>query len=247
MNKEEVITEIALRCGDSNYKDFETSLYEQAYYRANREVAKTYQMLKKTISFTLSDRVDNVTDDIIFDIPDFNSEILVKVNNFPLKKTANHFEGTDRFVYYLEPLEGQWVFNYILGYFTTTLGNPQNIDITELMNVGITERTSEQIAQEAAYKGTEDQIVIMYNIIPNHETDLQGEFVIPGRYEEELINEGTTYIAKLGVAKFAIDTERQEKYKIVLRMYKTKSDKDKRLLTDKPFIKMKVWKFPDEV
>jgi len=247
MNKEEIIDEIALRCGDSNYKDFESALYSQAYYRANREVAKTYQMLKKTISFILSDRVDNVTDDIIFDIPDFNSEILVKVNNFPLKKTANHFEGTDRFVYYLEPFEGQWTFNYILGNFTSNLGNPQNIDITELMSVGITERTDEQIQQEAAYKGTEDNIVIMYNVIPDHYTDLEGEFVIPARYEEELINEGTTYIAKIGVAKFASSEEKQDKYKTILRMYRTRSDKDKRLLTDKPFIKMKVWKYPDEV
>lgn len=247
MNKEEVIAEIAQRCGDSNYKDFEASLYSQAYYRASREIAKSYQILKKTISFTLSDRVDNLIDDIIFDIPDFNSEILVKVNNLPLKKIANHFEGTDRFVYYWEPFEGQWTFNYILGNFTSNIGNPQNIDITELMSVGITERTDEQIQQEAAYKGTQDSVVVMYNIIPDHSTDTEGEFVIPARYEEELINEGTTYIAKLGAAKFASSEEKLNKYQMVLRMYKTKSDKDKRLLTDKPFIKMKVWKFPDEV
>lgn len=244
--KDEVIVEMALRAGDANYKDFEQSIYNQAYYRATRAVAKTYQLLQKTYSFILGDVVDNTQQQVTLDIPDFNSELLVRVNNLQLSKKGQHLESHDRFTYYLEWREGQLVFDYVLGSYTSALGNPRNLDITELMNVGITERTDEQIAEAVSFKSTGDRIDMVYNIIPDRYTDTKGEFIIPNRYEEELISEGINYIAKLGVAKF-VEGEKQKKYEKIMVMYKPRSDKDKELLSSKEFIKIRPFTFPDRI
>ena len=40
-----LIAEVALRCGDSQFEEFEKTIYERALYRANREVAKHYEIL----------------------------------------------------------------------------------------------------------------------------------------------------------------------------------------------------------
>lgn len=247
LNNNEIINEIALRCGDSDFKDFPISIYNQAYYRANRAVAKTYQLLQKVLVFTTKDMVTNTADDIILDIPDFNSEILVRVNDIPLKKKGQHLEYHDRYSYYMELRDGQWIFNYVLGDYTSVLGNPRNIDITELMNVGVTERTDEQIAEAQSLKGMEDEVVIVYNIIPDRYTEKEGEFIIPSRYEEEIIKEGINYIAKLGIAKFTDGGEKQKKYEKIMVMYTPRSDKDKELLTSGEFIKIRPYTFPDRI
>ena len=61
MTEKQLLSEIALRCGDDEFKDFEKQIYQRAIYRCNRDIAKQYGILQKTLQFTLRDMVSPAT------------------------------------------------------------------------------------------------------------------------------------------------------------------------------------------
>jgi hypothetical protein len=80
----ETIAQIALMCGDSNYTDFTEGIYAQACFRAQRDVAKTYDILKRTIELISN---NDLLEEIL--IRDLKVEYEVKVNGeIFLKKTS---------------------------------------------------------------------------------------------------------------------------------------------------------------
>lgn len=112
MNKLEIISEIALRCGDRDFDDFEQGVYLQAYYRANRSLGKKYNIYQKLYTFT----PETIDDDIVLDIPDFKSEHRVWVNGKELRRLSNRIEDTieHRDSYYIDYVDTDLLFNYRL-------------------------------------------------------------------------------------------------------------------------------------
>ena len=244
MTSDNILSEVALRCGDPEFKDFEKQIYQRASYRSNREIAKFYGILRKTLSFTLSEMTSDLDGDIILDLPDLKSEYLVSINGQQLVKVANQIEPAFRWVYYLEFKEGTWYFNYTLGMEAPISGiNISGQDITETMSQSLFERIDAGVEGLSTLKSMDDEIVICYTIIPDMDSEL-GEFDIPSKLEEEQIDRAVHYMAKLGMVKYPVETsEKGQKYYRLLQLYRSekKSDYDPRLVDDAEFIKIKPW------
>ena len=243
MTTSQLLGEVSLRCGDPEFKDFEKQIYQRAIYRSNREIAKFYGILQKTLSFTLQDQISSMDDDIILDLPDMKAEFLVSVNGNELVKVANKIETDMRYVYYLEFREGTWYFNYTLGDNGLVSGiDITGQDITETMSQSLFERIESSDVQQTI-KAFSDQIIICYTIIPDLDSDV-GEYDIPSKFEEEQINRSVNYMAKLGITKYPVETsEKGQKYLRLIQMYKSekRSDIDANIAKDREFIKIIPW------
>ena len=243
MNSNQLLSEVALRCGDPEFKDFEKQIYQRGIYRSNREIAKFYGILQKTFAFTLQDMISSMDDDIILDLPDMKAEFFVSVNGNELVKVANKLEAQYRYCYYLEFREGTWYFNYTLGDSGLVSGiDITGQDITETMSQSLFERIESSDVQQTI-KAFSDEITICYTIIPDLDSDI-GEYDIPSKFEEEQINRAVNYMAKLGIVKYPVETtEKGQKYYRLVQMYKSekRSDIDANIAKDRPFIKITPW------
>lgn len=243
MDNNQLLSEVSLRCGDPEFKDFEKQIYQRAIYRSNREIAKFYGILQKVFQFTLRDMASILDNDIILDLPDMKAEYLVSVNGNELVKVANKLEPQYRFVYYLEYKDGMWHFNYTLGDNGLISGiDITGQDITETMSQSLFERI-EASDVNSTIKAFEDVITICYTIIPDLDTD-EGDYLIPSKYEEEQIDRAVNYMAKLGITKYPVETtEKGQKYYRIYQMYKSekRSDIDKNLAKDREFVKITPW------
>lgn len=76
------ISEVALMCGDSLFKDFEENIYAQAIFRAQREIAKTYEILHREIEFIIEE--DSVPESVL--LGDFKAEYYYSVNGIEYTK-----------------------------------------------------------------------------------------------------------------------------------------------------------------
>lgn len=198
----EIISEIALRCDDVGFNDFPFNIYERAYERATRIIARKYNIFERVETFTLSEYTDSLTDDCILNLDNYDEDILVAVNDEVYDKVSHNAELTGQ--YYLQRIEEELRFNY------------------------------------ARYeKALTDTITIVYRCLPTTSFD-EGEFYIPHRYEEEMINESVMYLAKLGIVKFK--QEKSVKYQKLLQLSAKRDTLDPQTLEHKEWITVKTWK-----
>lgn len=242
MTEKQLLSEIALRCGDSEFKDFEKQIYQRAIYRCNREIAKFYGIFQKTLQFTLSDMVNDAQEEIALNMTDFKSEFLVDVNGIELVKVANRILPEHKGVYYMEFREGTWYFNYTMGVDTSLIGvDISGQDITTTMSQSLFERIEEGLETQLN-KNMDDVITICYNIIPDLESDV-GEYDIPTKFEEEQIEKAMYYMGKLGIVKYPSQGEKNAKYQNILAMYRSekRSEYDKNIAKDSEWVKIQPW------
>lgn len=211
MESKDLLSRVALRCGDTHFQDFDINIYEDALKKANRLIAKKYGIPNKEIRFKTSDMIEDVSDSIILDITDMKSEYTVKVNGKLLSKTGFRRVDTDYNSYYLEMIDGVYQFDY--RYFV-------NIE------------TKFQ-------KSLDDEIIIYYTALPEYDSELS-DYFIPQKYIEEQINETAKTIAEYGLAKFT-DEIKVAKYTRLFQMLSKPSDYDKFTTEDKGWGTLKMW------
>lgn len=102
----ELISEIALQCGDSQFVDFPESLYAQASFRAQREVAKDYNILQKEITFISE---SETWEDI--NLVNFVAEAYIKVNGTKYTK-RNELDELNDYEYHIRYEDNGWRLNY---------------------------------------------------------------------------------------------------------------------------------------
>jgi len=103
----DLISEVALQCGDSQFVDFPETIYAQAAFRAQREVAKDYNILQREI--TLTTETDTWED---LNLPNFVAEAYVKVNGTKYDK-RNELDDAEGTQYHIRFDNYQWQLNYI--------------------------------------------------------------------------------------------------------------------------------------
>lgn len=239
-NNLEILSEVAHRCDDIGFKDFDKGAYRNALYRANRLVARKYHILQKLLVFTLSNKTSDYTADMVIDLPDMKEEILVSVNGVNLRKKDNQIlDNKDMYCYYLfrQP-DGTYLFNYANGMpleGDTLVYNP---DISASANTGLTDRVD---TTNSFGKSSSDEIVILYEVIPERDYD-ETEYFIPSNYEEEQIELAVFHIAKLGIPKFT--GEKANKYTKLYRLYSRRSDYDKEVVESSEPIKIQIFQYP---
>lgn len=206
-----LISRVALRIGDDQFKDFEKAIYVDALKKANRTIARKYGIPNKEIRFKTSDMITDLNDPIILDIPDMKSEYTVKVNDKILSKTGFRRIEKDYNSYYLEMIDNIYQFDY--RYFV-------NIE------------TQYQ-------KSLDDEIIIYYTAIPEYDSEIS-DYFIPQKYVEEQIEETAKTIAEYGLAKFE-DQIKVAKYTRVFQMLSKPSDYNKYQTEDKGWATLKMW------
>ena len=102
-----LISEIALRLADIQYKDFHKNIYEQALLRADREVAKKYQVINKIYQSEIEAETE-----VILNLPNFKAEYFVSCEEQTLRKVTHKIENLMENCYYLEMLDGSLRFAY---------------------------------------------------------------------------------------------------------------------------------------
>lgn len=109
MESNAILSRVALRVGDEQFKDFDRSIYEDALKKANREIARKYQIQNKVISFKTSDMIEDVEDTIILNLDDCKSVYAVYVNG---KKLFSQDLVTGLNSYKLVLVEDRYHFDY---------------------------------------------------------------------------------------------------------------------------------------
>lgn len=109
MENNDLLSRVALRIGDQQFKDFDKSIYLDALKKANRTIAKKYGIPNKVISFKTGDMIEDVTDSIYLSIDDFKAEYHVSVNGKVVYKRKLEKEYNS---YRLDLLQDRYVFDY---------------------------------------------------------------------------------------------------------------------------------------
>ena len=236
----DLINEVALRCGDPRFEDFERDDHIRGLKRSNRKIAKKYSISTKVHQFLLRDYTGDLEADIILDeIEDMKAEFKVNVNGVDLlKKNDQLVPSRDLFCYYFEWRDEGWIFNYTLGGYVDTEINISGQDISEVMSSGITEKVG---SGSKMGKSLEDEITILYTAVPQMDSKIT-DFLIPDDYQEEQIKLTLRYMAELGVVKFK--EEKEKKYKKVLELNSNRSDYDLDSVQNSEWITIRPYIFP---
>jgi len=230
-----LISEIALRCNDTGFKDFQRNVYERAFLRASRAVAKRYKLIQRELNFKVEIPVKEGEDettvleekcliDVIISVPSFTSEYKVVINNIEYTKVRD---------IKIQPVHENIknaVYDY--NYDTEKIGNSYEY---------VLYRDQNKIYFNYSPRSLSDSIHLRYTSDINIEDyDIEElEPVIPSQYEEELIKLTLTEIAKLGIVKFNESAE-GGKYTNVLRLYSIDERVlENNLIKDTPWIKIK--------
>lgn len=213
------ISEIALRCDDVSFRDFDKGIYERCLLRATRVVARRYQIIQRITNF-----------DIKISIPEGETEDdwvdQEKVKPVPLSLmsfTAEHrviINGND----YLK-----------VGKLSTTRVTDMTADIDEYGSASGAATVSTLLVEDYNYILYRDHNSILFNYSPRtkddsveiwYTADINEEDydleelqpVIPSQYTEELLALSVTEVAKLGIPKFG-KSDKGTKYVNLMKVY----------------------------
>jgi len=229
----EAVSETALKCGDPFFKDFPKHIYSQAVYRAERGIAKHYEVMDRILTIT------NTAGDSEIDIGplNFNGEWRVTVT-----KPAADDESTPQTYTYIkvqyEDIDD--VTSVVLPdyrYSVNYIGNRyvfryNNVDATDEINIYYVS----SIAGEEDYEYYDNEGNT--NLIP----------ILPNKYYEETVRRAVVYIGELGIAQF--DGIKAQRYARILQRYTRAVDvrEEKGLERDRPFIQIKAFstQFPGD-
>ena len=157
-----LISEIALRVADIQYKDFHYNIYEQSLLRADREIAKKYQIITKFYQADIPTETET-----ILNLPNFKAEYLVTCGEQTLRKVSHKIENLMENCYYLEVLEGQLRF----AYKKTNLVATTEAEFNELQDALLTLATPTSTVEN-------NTITILYTVIPDKESYGTNDYII---------------------------------------------------------------------
>lgn len=243
MSKEEILSEVLNLVDDVGYKDFDRGKYLNAWHRANRKVARRYHLFQKRYSFSPGEMLDDMSKDLMIDLPDMKEPILVNVNGVNLrKKDYQILDNKDMYCYYMfRETDGTYLFNYVKGMSLVEESYVSVADISASVNQGVTERDTSE--DSAWHKSADDIVVILYEALQERDFD-ETEYVIPNNYEEELIEWTILYMAKYGIARFENQSEKLAKWARIHNMYKKLGSIDPEVAESKEPVRIQVFQYP---
>lgn len=220
LSNDEIISEIALQCGDPFFKDFPKNIYNQASYRAERGIAKDYDILDRKWIYTNTAGTSPIT------IVPLNfktaEKVIITIGDVDYEFTERQFDtvidNIDTTVTYYSIIYN--ANKYELHY--------TNASVNDILTLYYT----------AHIAGEED-----YELLdPDGEANLIP--VLPNKLYEEVIRRAVRYMAKLGVAQFS--GQKAEKYTRILQIHTKKGDEnqDRSLYEGRPWIQIQRYRFP---
>ena len=224
------IDEIALKVGDELFKDFPRKVYNQAVFRAQRELARKYGIVERKWTHTTTETEAERTNSIDLNELSYNADIYLDVNEVRYSK-VNELSQPE-IVNQTEPVtsierdrfEEANLREYVIRYD----GDRYTLDYTN--------------------KEEGDELVLIYkaDVTSESDYDLSGDnfqAILPNKFDEEIIRMGILYIAKVGIARFR--AEKSDKYTKAYRLHSRPSRGTKtELEKDRQFISIEPFKFP---
>ena len=122
----DLISEISLKCGDEDFKDFDKNIYAQAVFRGQREIAKRYKILQKKIEFTIYDE-DIHNGQVKLPTPNFQGSEKLTINGEAYEKSRD-IDDTIKQYRIETDLDGVWWIEYT---------NPQDGDVIWMLYTSI--------------------------------------------------------------------------------------------------------------
>ena len=214
-----LVLEIANRCNDTHYDDFQKNSYLESIYRAEKRIALKYDILNRVLFFKNKIVVPpqfegNVVwlqtqKETSIDLPvtSFHNETNVTINSIQYTKVSKDKLITD---------DDYPIYSYHLYYGN----NSYKFNYTE--------------------RGIDDVIIISFtsdiNISDYEEENIRP--ILPPKFEDEVINRACTDMAKKGITMFKGD--KADKFYKILKMYsKEKVDID--VTESRSWITIKPW------
>lgn len=195
----DTISEVSLKCGDIFYQDFPKKVYSQAIYRAERSVAKQYEILDRILTLT------NITGEREIDINllNFHKEWRIYVTKLNEVSGVDYLRASLKDVIDSSTSENKYYIIYHANKYKIGYSNPAVGDTIA-------------IYYTSTIAGLED-----YENTDNYGNDNIAP-VIPDVYYEETLRRAVVYIAELGIANFS--GVKLEKYQRLLQRYTRRSD-----------------------
>jgi hypothetical protein len=213
----DLLSEVSLALADEFFKDFPQKIYSQQAFRAARSISKEFDIFERTISLTMeTDDIDDDTEIAILPL-NFSYESHFSVNGTEYTKTSFPFQNIedDDTLYYVRYVSNQYVFNYT------------NKAVDDVVNI----HYSSVISGTDDYAATDDYS--NENIIP----------VIPNRFYEEHLKRTILLMCKLGVAKYANNTDTGAKYQRLFGLYSGERQ-EAHLHSNKTWVEIKPFRYP---
>jgi len=221
ISNNELISEVALKCGDPFFKDFPKNIYSQSIYRSIRAIAKDYNILNRVWTYITINS---------------NGEFVIEPSNFngAWRITVTPNGGTER--EYLERnfdevKDNNDIANY---FYHIYYGVGSNRFLYTNGNIGDTVK----IYYTSSVAGANDY----------ESTDGNGEAYdipyLPDKYYDETLRRAIIWICQLGIATF--DERKKQKYIDLLRVYQKREDvlPERNLELNRPWIQIKPFRFP---
>jgi len=168
-----LMNEIALRAGDSNFDDLQKNYYKKALLIAKRKVAKRYNLIQRLytteINIVGEEEITspNETEDVKLPMPNFVSEYQVLINDEPYTK-ADRLTIESEKEYVLERNHNQILFNYWVR---------SEKDVVKIYFTSDINKEDFELETEAP--------------------------IIPSQYNEEVMSLALVEIAKFGIIKYS--------------------------------------------
>ena len=221
ISNNELVSEIALKCGDPFFKDFPKNVYGQSAYRAMRIIAKEYNILNRLWSYTTTES----NEEFIIEPSNFNGAWRVTVTpsggieqEYMERSFDEVKDNTDSTVYF-----------YCIYH---SAGTNRLFYTNGNANDTIRIYYTSSIAGTADYEGVDDDGNV-YDIP-----------YLPDKYYDEILRRAVIWICQLGVATF--DDRKKQKYIDLLKIYQKREDilPERNLELNRPWITIKPFKFP---
>ena len=231
------VSETALKCGDSLFKEFPKHIYSQAVFRAERGIAKDFGIMDRIWEYTNADGDEEI------DIGPLNFTGAWQVTVLPSDDPAvsSTEQGTLAIIQVAQNIDGSYPYDEVQW---------EEMNVTDVgYKYAIKYIGNRYVFKYAPYVA-DDIIKIYYtSSIAGEEDyeyyDSEGEVnlipVLPNRFYEETVRRACIYMAQLGIAKYS--GEKAVRYARVLDLYRQPEDvaPEKGLHRSRPWIKVKAF------
>ena len=218
----DAVSETALKCGDPFFRDFGKNIYSQAVFRAERGIAKRYNILDRLLTIPNP----NASGELTISPSNFNGEWRVSIMRSGTETPHEYERCDDITVDNIEMKVSLPKYRYSLKYMTNKYVFKYNFPTAnDIINIYY----SSSIASEEDYTTLDDQG--NPNLIP----------VLPNKYYEETVRRAVIYIAELGIGTF--NGNKYKRFAGILKRYSRPDDMlpERGLEKDRPWIMMKAY------
>lgn len=225
---QDLLSEIGLKINDPEFKEFQRPIYAQAVFRAQRKIARQYNILERRFEGTTDGQ--DVSIGYLILPKDFEEEFLVTINNIQYTKNSIELRATEDDL--TIKVDGE----------TIQIYTPDPIPLQQYeYKIYFDEQKQHVLKYNNMASG--DTFKILYTSLSSFSEEYDGLPYLPDKFYEEIIRQSILYISEIGIARF--QEKMKQKYLDLYKLYSSINNmKDSNLLKNEQWIEIKPFRFP---